>query len=142
MSQIPNDIEELSPYKLLGNFSRNRILPCILLALLIHVLVIGGTSYNFIYYTWIDPDAKPAQSDAAGQGDEPAEESPSSETGSAKSGAAGNTAGAGDTAADSSAPAGGNADSPVVKSITEEAKPDEIPSEPDGFGISIEDTNR
>ena len=78
----------------------------------------------------------------AEQGDEPAEESPSPETGSAGSGTAGDSAGAGDTAGDSSAPAKGSADSPVVRSITEEAKPDEIPSEPDGFGISIEDTNR
>lgn len=143
MSQTPNDIEDFSPYKLLGSFSKNRILPCILLALLLHVLVIGGTSYNFIYYTWIDPDAKPAESATAEQAaDEPAEESPSPETGSAESGAAGDTAAAGNTAGDSSTPADGSADSPVVRSITEEAQPDEIPSEPDGLGISIEDTNR
>ncbi len=152
MVDIPDkneDVEEFSPYKLLDNFSKSRILPCLFLALVLHVLVIGGTSYNFIYRTWIDPNPESADANAAEQPGE-ASETPSEGEASKQGTKPGETAeeGGEDKAATEKTgeetpkkPADGD-EPPVIKKITEEPKPGEIPDEPDSLGISLEDTNR
>jgi hypothetical protein len=124
MNRIPEDIEDLSPYTLLRNFSRNRVLPCLFLALVIHVLVIGGLSANYIYRTWIDPTARLPQPEAAveeeaaagTEGTDPAEEGGLAED-------------AGEAPPDA----------PVVDRVTGKADPEELPEEPGGLGISIDD---
>ena len=132
MPQTPENVEDVSPYKLLRNFSKSRLLRCLFLALLIHAVVIGGLSTNYIWRTWIDQEAElPEQGAAAG-----AEEAPSE----------GGTAGdpVGDANGPGSDEEGGSAggapqDAPVVNRVTEKAGPGQIPDEPDGLGLSIED---
>jgi len=145
-----DDVENLSPHKLLRHFSKNRVLPCIILALMVHVLVIGGSSAEFIYYTWIDPSANPDAATAGQPGEQPGEGAPGStpaagDPSEEKPGDAEN--GAGDEPSEpggngSTTPPDEDQTPPVVKRITEKASPDEIPADPDDFGISIEDTNR
>jgi hypothetical protein len=141
MNQIPENIEELSPYTLLRNFSRNRLVPCLFLALVVHVAVIGGLSSNYIYRTWIEPAAQ-APSEAAAQPD-------SSAAPSAAQGAEGQSGEEAPATREEAAEAGekdpaqdgGNdsPDAPVVDRVTGQADPKELPSEPAGLGISIDD---
>ncbi len=150
MSNTPTEqnIEDFSPYRLLRNFSKNRVLSCSFLAVIAHVVVIGGLSYEFIYYTWIDPSAatkKLAEEEgsaetAAGESetdadsaDASANDSDSSESAAAKKD--------GDGSAGTKTSDDVSLDAPVVREITEKADPDDIPDNPDDFGISIDDTN-
>jgi hypothetical protein len=154
MSNAPTEqnIVEFSPYSLLRNFSKNRVLPCVLAAVIAHVVVIGGLSYEFIYTTWIDPSASAEKATgnegagetgnnekkAKGSGTESTDASVP-EDDSARAAVAGKEAdGAkkGSTASDDT-----RLDAPVVRDITDKADPDEIPDKPDDFGISIDDTN-
>jgi len=135
------NVEEFSPYALLSNFSKNRVIPCVFLAVILHVAVIGGLSYHFIYVTWIDPSSKTTSNEGTGEApsDEPDSDGAASED-------APSTAGPGTQDGDDTAAAkpSDNTDleAPVVREITERAAPDEIPKDPDNFGISIDDTNR
>ena len=61
MPYTPQNVDDVSPYTLLRNFSKSRLLRCLFLALLIHAAVIGGLSTNYIYSTWIDPQADPPE---------------------------------------------------------------------------------
>jgi len=147
MSEPINDADNFSPYKLLRNFSKNRVLPCIFFALVIHVLIIGGTSVNYIYYTWIDPDAKPAESAAGEQGDLTEEPDDEETPGEGKDGEGTPAEKGKDGESPEAGKASGDDDddpskAPVVERITDEPEPGETPSEPEGLGISIEDTNR
>jgi hypothetical protein len=150
MAEIPStiaesprteNIEDLSPYALLRNFSKSRVLPATLLAVAIHVVAIGGLSTRYIYRTWIDPTADaqppaPAMADGAAEGG--ADEVPGAEPSGDSSS---------DTADASAAPAAGPTDAssddtatpPVIERVTEAADPDTIPDEPGGLGISIDD---
>ena len=127
MPEKPNDIENLSPYKLLKNFSKNRVLPCFLLALIVHVAVIGGLSSDYIISTWIDPvtatepSVQPQQGENAAGGS--SEEPPA------------------DTQPDAESPAEAGGEAPVIERVTERADPDSIPKEPGGLGIPLDDLN-
>jgi len=147
MKRTPTEqnIEEFSPYTLLGNFSKNRVLPCIIAAVIVHVAVIGGLSYEFIYYTWIDPSANPDKAAAANEPaadesttDADSDDASDGEDDSSKSGAARK---GGDDTEGTKASDDERLDAPVVREITDKADPDEIPDKPDDFGISIDDTN-
>lgn len=141
MSETPNDVENLSPYRLLSNFSKNRVVPCIVLALVIHLLVIGASSANYIYHTWIDPAAKPEDSAKAEQAGESPDRQPEAKTPDAEEAA--KAAGADKAGDPSKSPATAEGqDAPVVQRITETPKPGETPADPDDIGISLEDTNR
>ena len=134
------NIEDFSPYTLLRSFSKNRVIPCVFLAVILHVAVIGGLSYQFIYVTWIDPSAK-------APGDEGTDGAPVDETETdgavgeddSSAAAAAKTDGDNDETAKTSDDE--RLDAPVVRGITDKADPDEIPDKPDDFGISIDDTN-
>lgn len=134
MTEDQNDIENLSPYKLIDNFSKSRLVPCIVLALAVHVAVIGGTSVGYIYDTWIDAkdpaqqgEQEKQQDAASGRPDAPASpEAPPKAMGTAE---------APENQLDK------HKHAPVVKKITETAKPEDIPKEPGDLGITIEETN-
>jgi hypothetical protein len=48
-NNVDTDIEKLSPEKLLTQFSRSGIVLCIILAFGLHVIVLGGTSVDYIH---------------------------------------------------------------------------------------------
>lgn len=143
MKNVPTEqnIEDFSPYTLLRNFSKNRVIPGVFLAVILHVAVIGGLSYQFIYTTWIDPSSNApgdeGTNDAAA--DRPDTDGATGEENPSAAAAATEDGGkpAGTEPADDT-----NLDAPVVREITDKANPDEIPKDPDNFGISIDDTNR
>jgi len=140
MSDIPKDIEELSPHKLLRNFSRNRLLACFVLALALHVVVIGGLSLRYIYRAWINPATPAARAETADGNETPAagpsDGVPDSAGGDGSTAASGNATPT-KTPGEDGAPSA--TDAPVVDRVTEEAEPEEIPQEPGGLGISIDD---
>jgi len=142
MSKTPIDPENISPYKLLDNFSKNRVIPCIILALLIHVVVIGGLSSNYIYTTWIDPSAGEVVSDDDNPDVAADGQKPDDATGEDGDGSDGQKTGEDGSTTDKptgDVPEGHNADAPVIKRVTDTEDPDNIPDDPDGGGISLDD---
>ena len=59
-----NGQERVAPQKLMGSFSKNRLILCVLLAVAAHVVVVGGSSLDYIYYNWINPEAGRAREEA------------------------------------------------------------------------------
>ena len=130
MPPTSENVEDISPYTLLKNFSRSRLLWCLFLALLIHAAVIGGLSTKYIYRTWINPEsALPEQAAAAGADS-------SSDDGTSED-LAGDAKGPGSD--EKPATTDGMPEAPVVDRVTEQADPDQIPQEPGGLGLSIDD---
>ena len=62
--QLTDSIEP-SPEKLLAPFAKGRIAMWIVVAVALHVLLIGGTSLGFIRDKWIDPEGAEARKVAA-----------------------------------------------------------------------------
>lgn len=153
MSNNIENAERYSPEKLLLGFSRTKFIAFTLIALLVHVVFIGATSINYIYYK-LNPDAARAieEKKAAAEAQKAAEKKlaqSSATTGQVSQATSAPTAAAsssGPMATAAAAPAGPNIpesrmNAPVVKEITATAKPDEIPKSPGDLGIRIEDTN-
>lgn len=146
------ELEELAPQKLLGTFSKNRVGTCLVIASALHVLVIGGTSLDYVYYNWINKAAGEARAKRLVEEKaklrlkkkSAAATVPGSSTNAV---AAGDVPSGTDTNAadvdvdDEKAMMDKYKDSPVVKRVTDTAKPDEIPPKPDDLEISVEDTN-
>jgi hypothetical protein len=147
MSDTGNDMERLAPQKLLEPFAKGKVIRFVILAVVIHVVVIGAFSTRYVYYNWIDREAGKALKEAEAL-----------EVAERKAGPATAAPIATNRAAAPAAPKGSapqttgtsdkelvekHGDKPVVKAITEAASPDEIPKAPtpDGLGISLEDTN-
>jgi hypothetical protein len=62
--ETEQDVMNLAPQKLLGSFAKKRLGLCWLLAIALHVVVIGGTSLDYIYYEWVNPVAGEARKKA------------------------------------------------------------------------------
>jgi hypothetical protein len=135
-----SDIERLAPQKLMGPFSSGKVLLCIVIAVLIHIVVIGAFSTTYIYYHWINPEA--------GKALEEAEKRETAEA--AGEGAVATTVSGDETDKDETSTEDGDfeqrlearKDAPVVKEGTRVADPNEIPKGPDSAGISVEETNK
>jgi len=118
------EIARLAPEKLVAGFTHTPVGRFTLIAILLHVVVILGSSIPFIYDTWINPEAaaaRAAQVEAQRQAEQDAqlkaaasadEEAPPAE------------AAADDTAAEEDA----GAKSRIEQRIEETADPDEMPS--------------
>jgi hypothetical protein len=141
MPPTPENIEDVSPYSLLRNFSKNRLLSCLFLALLIHALVIGGLSSSYIYRTWIDPEVALPQPDPdsgdEGMAPDPEDGTSGEPATDGSDPAADADDGSRETAEDAPGEAPGEA--PVIDRVTGKADPDQIPDEPGGLGLSIDD---
>jgi hypothetical protein len=143
MPEKPKDIQRLSPDKLLEGFRRiDMLLVALGIALGVHILMVGVTSYGYIRDTYIDPEGaarreaaakaeaeaeaarKAAAEQAAAEQDE--EPAPDAEKSPAEHGTAD--------------PMEANKDHPEVQEVTSMPEEGEIPDEPD-LGISIDDTN-
>ena len=162
-NQNDSETRAVSPDQLLVTFSRGRILFWMGIAVLIHVVVIGGTSVGYIRDRWIDPEgaklrreaaaaalaaekakaqaaARPAAPQAASSNavavatNAPASGAPTNAPAATNAAAA--TPAAGDEASELAA----HKNTTVVKRITEAASTNEIPKKPE-LGISLEDTN-
>ena len=125
MSEAPQDLQRLVPGKLTATFSRSRIRHCLLIAVAAHLVLLVATSVVYVRDTWIDPEGA-ARRKAAKKADGEAA-APKSLTGAAR------------TAHEAEMEK--RKDAPVIKDIAAKANKDEIPKEPDGLGITIDETN-
>jgi hypothetical protein len=130
------DLDKLAPQKLLKNFTQNRVLLCLGIALGVHVIILCGSSPRYIY-EGINPEAKARRIEreqkeaqiavnarlAAGMG----------------SGATGEVVNASSDKKEVSD--ADRKESAVYKEITETAESDAIPRTPDDIDISLEDTS-
>ncbi len=141
----------MSPQKLLNGFSKDRIVFWLAVAACIHVVLISLLSLGYIRDRWIDPEGAEARKAAVLAAQEalkkeaaakvvrpPVSTGAVSQANAATSGVAkvsGASTGTTEQILEQ------RKDSPVVKRITEKAKPEEIPAQPNDLGISIGDTN-
>lgn len=141
--QVPHTMDDFSMGRPVAGFSQTRTGMWIGVSLLLHIVLITGTSLGFIRDTWIDPEAAKERKAKAAEAAKAAATQPTAATKPA-SGAAGapaaangkaGTSGTGDANLDAAK------DTPVVKRATETAKQSEIPNKPDDLGISLDDTN-
>lgn len=124
-------LERLSPDDLVSSFSKSHLIRWFVVALGLHVLVIGGLSLGTIRDLF-DPEGAKARREAA--------------VAAAKAAAPPAPAtvepAAAETPAAAATPPAGSAElSPVERATSEAASPAEIPRVPDDLGLSIEDTN-
>ncbi|GMV81746.1 MAG: hypothetical protein AMXMBFR7_29300 [Planctomycetota bacterium] len=129
-----------TPESLMTGFSQSRFGPCIMLAVALHLAIIGATSLRYLHGL-IDPEAAAqakaeadAQAKAKAEATTPAPVAPAAKTEAAPPAAK--------TGTTTDAQLEAHKDAPVVQRITEAAKKSEIPSEPDGgLGLDLESTN-
>ncbi len=154
MEAHTEDYSRHSPDKLLTGFTKGRMTLWVVTAVVVHVVFIVITSLGSIRDRWIDPEGAAARKvalEAARKAASQVTPAPAKAPGVAP---ATNAA----PVVPAKGPEGTNAaavtgkgkdeipddrrDAPVVKRITEAAKPEDIPKQPNGLGISIDDTNR
>lgn len=161
MAGSQGDIQDLSPQDLITNFSKSRIVLWAILAIILHVVVIGGSSYEHIYYNYINKEAgrikadkEKAEKDAAAAEEtarKQAEKDAAAAAAAAKKPEDGTAAGDAGKEAVKGTPArelteeekllDKHKNTQIVKDITETAAPEEIPGEPDDLIIDIDETN-
>lgn len=139
------DYSRHSPDKMLEVFSKGRMLYWLFVAAGIHLVVMLITSTGYIRDEWIDPAGAEARKQAAeaaeaagakettDKGESPATDDGSGSAGTAAAGSNKPVVIDGEVVPDSATNAS------VIKRITEVAKPEDLPTEPD-LGISLEDT--
>ncbi|MDP6116211.1 MAG: hypothetical protein QGF00_08050 [Planctomycetota bacterium] len=146
-----------NPDELLHGFTRTSTTSFIILAIVIHAVIVTGTSYPYIRDSYIDPEGAAKRKEEALKAEKAklkadrdaavgrAEEAAAKEKAEAAKGEKGkdeSETGTDKGADDKTKTSNGNSDQPqVIKDITEKAKPEEIPRNPDDIGISIDDTN-
>jgi hypothetical protein len=135
-----------SPSELLKPFAHGRIGRWFFVAVLLHAVLIGGTSVGYILDRWVDPEGaavRKAAAEAAGRAEAATNAPPAAAvpaTNAAVAAAAPATAPSADTATDAELLRARGA-APVIQRITGRAATNEIPRQPDDLGISLEETN-
>lgn len=141
------DIDRLSPDPLLNRFSRPRTLSYLLLAVLVHALLIGGTSIGYIYDNYVDPEGAAIRrmertETASPQAMNPPGDSPAAAPSASTDATAAAATDEPPIPDEASPEPPGERDAPIVERITELPAPGETPVDPFDDGIlSIEDTN-
>lgn len=127
--------ERYDPDKLMTVFVRTRVLRWLGVSVAMHLVLVLLTSFGYIRDRWIDPEGavvRAARRAAALDAQPAAPATPPA---------------APETVAQGSPPSGtalmeARKDTPVMQRITETARPEDIPRQPDDLGLSIEDTRR
>ncbi len=146
MADDKRDIQRLSPDRLMSGFSTSRVWTALTISLGVHAVIILGTSLGYVYgridTEWAEEQKARQQEEAKAEqaarlkdeidASKP-EKSPAGKDASSKAPPA-------KKMSDEERLMKERADTPVVKAITEAARPEDIPKEP-GLNISIEDTN-
>lgn len=133
MVETFEDISKPAPQTLLAGFTRKRMPLCLGVAAAAHLVLIALTSIAFIFGVRGRQTTEPV----------PANETNTVGTADTSGAPAANAAGSEDASGqDEASMLEKHRDAPVVKAITEQAAPEDIPTEPDDLGLSVEDTNR
>ncbi len=147
---MPRELEpeQHNPDKNLQTFSRTNLLLWLLVAVLIHVFIIGSTSVGYVYDTVFAPDKeqkekgeKEAEDRKKASGEESADKEKATDEGDGKEAQTESTDE--ETAADTEheRKMKERAESDVVKQTKETASPEDVPNEPGDLGLDIDDTN-
>jgi len=141
------DTDRFAPQHLLVEFTKNRIVRCLAVALVVHVVIIGGSSLDYVWYSWINPEAGRAREEAQKKAREAevakaraAETQPSDSGEKGESGETGTGEGSSGEGTDQGLTEK-NKTNPVMQEITEKAKPEDIPDRPEDLGLSIDETS-
>jgi outer membrane biosynthesis protein TonB len=148
MPDVPQELQRLVPENLMVTFSRSRIFHCLLIAIGMHVVLMAATSVTYVRDTWIDPEgaarrkaeklaAKKAEQEAAAAVTTQAAPTEKPSTSAQTEPPTSTTAAKTPAEAEMEKRKG----APVIQEITAKAKTSDIPKEPDGLGITIEETN-
>ena len=131
------------PDKLLVSFSKTRFPLWLTLSFLVHASLAGFVSYGYIRDHYLDPEGATGRKAAALAAEAAAQKPAATKAKPPGAAAAGKTAatpgGSSTNATDALLDQRKN--TPVVKRITDAAKPGETPKQPGDIGISVEDTN-
>jgi hypothetical protein len=146
MNQHSHEIEKLSPPSLLAGFTKSRLVAWIVVATLIHVVVIGALSFDYIRDTWINPEGAALRKQQAEAAAREALKAATETNTAAAATAPSNTKAATVTTAkpakqltEEERLAKERNNTPVMKEITETASTNDIPREPDALDLSIRD---
>ncbi len=154
MDAQTEDYSRHSPDRLLTGFTKGRMALWMVTAVVVHVVFIVVTSLGSIRDRWIDPEGAAARKvalEAARKAASQVAPAPAKTPSVAPATNAAPVAQTNATEGTNAAAVTGNGkdeipddrrNTPVVKRITEAAKPEDIPKQPNGLGISIDDTNR
>ncbi len=147
--------ENLPPPKLLSGYGGGKLWMWIIVAFVIHAVIIGGTSVNFLR-DFFDPAGAEARHAAEMAKAAPAPNAkPGTPTGAATPAAPGNGATGAAATTQKSASTSSSATkpdnekltaeekkgTPVMKALSDTAKPGETPKKPDDLGIGLDETN-
>lgn len=155
MEDMDKELTRHSPNRLLGNFSKGYLWLGVAVTVVVHVIVIGGTSMGYIRDTWIDPEAAAKRKAVAAEEKKRLEDKAAAD---AKILAAGTNTPAKVTGGSTNAPAVSNAavpantppanlagipseltNSPIVKATTAVATKDEMPNLEKDAGVPLDD---
>ncbi|NQT94448.1 MAG: hypothetical protein HQ559_16955 [Lentisphaerae bacterium] len=134
------DTDRFAPQALLAEFTKNRIVRCLAIALAVHVVIIGGSSLDYVYFSWINPEAGRAREEAQKKAREAEAAKARGEVTQPSSPAENGKAGTAKTGSDQET-IEKNKTNPVIQEITETANPEDIPDRPEDLGISIDETS-
>ena len=139
------------PDKLLASFSKTHFPLWVALSLCVHLGLAGFISYGYIRDNYIDPAGAAERQRLADEAEAAAKKAsaPAAAPGAKSSTPGAVPGGAAKPQAASAAPGAKTPDgtpdarknAPVMKRITDSAKPGEIPTQPGDLGISIDDTD-
>ena len=134
---MAEQVNELSPDKLVSGFSRTNIWTYLGIAVALHVVVIGATSIPY-FMEQMGFGGEP-QAAAAPADDEAAEATPEQAPAQAAADTPPPAQAAGSQASEGEPQ---NPDAPILETLRDTAEPDEIPRRPDdGLGLDIDMTN-
>ncbi len=139
MDHTVEDIDKLSPQKLTGVFSRSPVMKALGIAVVLHIVVIGGTSLRYLYRSLIATPPPEVEATETAEADVEEAADPQ-EAADAQEGTAAAPAAAAAAARPAGSPAEPRPDAPVVRRVTDSASPDELPAMPDDLGLRLEDT--
>ena len=123
------DIDKLAPQKLTGSFGRSPVLKAMGIAVVLHVIVIGGTSMRYVYRTLAGTPAVEEAADTEAVETADAEtEAPAPVRERART-----------DGQPVRVPADVRPDAAVIRRATDAASPDELPGL-DDLGLRLEDT--
>ncbi len=138
---MANPLKNLNPqsaHKMVKDISNRDTLMWCAVAAVVHIVLIGATSVSYVRDRWIDPAGAAAREKAAEQADAAAATQPAPAATSTDTKPVAKPA---DPLADDKAMMEKKKDNPVVKMVTETAKPNEIPKTPTHEGFHLDDSS-
>ncbi len=128
MPEDRQDVQRLSPDKLVTIFSKSHIALCLIVAIGLHVAILAATSTGYIRDTWIDPAGAQQRQMAAEEARKQAKADERARRDAqrrpATNPAAGRPAKGGDDVPENAR------NKPIYRATTQKAAPHEIPKEP------------